>query len=160
MKQSQSNNYTIAWFKLAECVSRGEKERALGVYRLLSHSIGDPAFVQQLQADLLLAFDDKEQALQKYQDAIQLYQQDERWLEAAGVYEHLITLEPKKYEYYINVLYPYDKLGVQSKIHVHIESALDLLITEYNDLTLQQGLAQIQAIGDIYYLYACDYLKK
>jgi hypothetical protein len=37
MKQTQVDKHTIAWFKIAECVSRGEKERALGVYRLLSH---------------------------------------------------------------------------------------------------------------------------
>lgn len=160
MKHVQSNKYNIAWFKLAECVSRGEKERALGVYRLLSHSIGDPPFVQQLEADLLLAFGDKEEALEKYDNAIQSYQQAQRWLEAAGVYEHLITLEPKKYQHHINVLYPYDQLGIKAKIHSHIGRGLNLLIKEHNDLTLQQALSQIQSIDQQYYIYACEYLKK
>lgn len=158
MKHVQSN-YNIAWFKLAECVSRGEKERALGVYRLLSHSIGDAAFVLQLEGDLLLAFDDKEQAIEKYRSAIQTYQQDNRWLEAAGVYEHIISIEPHKYEHHINILYPYDQLKVQKKIHAHIERAMDLLSKECNDLLLQQGLAQIQALNDAYYQYAYAYLK-
>ena len=42
--------YSVAWFKLAEFVTRKEKERAFGVYRLLSHSIADRAFAAQLEA--------------------------------------------------------------------------------------------------------------
>ena len=58
MRHVPSDKYNIAWFRLAECVSRGEKERALGVYRLLAHSFGDEAFAHQLMGDLLLSFDD------------------------------------------------------------------------------------------------------
>ncbi len=66
MKQVPSGKYTIAWFKLAECVSRGEKERALGVYRLLSHSLDDSALVCQLEGDIFLSFNDKQQAVTNY----------------------------------------------------------------------------------------------
>ena len=58
MKHLPSDKYNVAWFKLAECVARGEKEKALGVYRLLVHSLDEPAFIRQLEGDLLLAFKD------------------------------------------------------------------------------------------------------
>jgi predicted Zn-dependent protease len=73
MKQMQSDKYTIAWFKIAECVSRGEKERALGVYRLLSHSFNDNAVASQLEADINLAFNEQDQAVVLYRQAIDLY---------------------------------------------------------------------------------------
>lgn len=95
MKQSyQQNKYSIAWFKIADFVSRGEKERALGVYRLLSHSIEDSAVVLQLEADILLSCNDEQQALIKYQAAATLYQQVGKLLEALAVYSHLLTLVP------------------------------------------------------------------
>ena len=75
MKQAVSNKYNIAWFKLADCVSRGEKERAFGVYRLLSHSLDDQALARQLEGDLLLAFQD-DGAVDKYREAVNLYKQE------------------------------------------------------------------------------------
>ena len=56
-----SDKYTIAWFKLAECVAKGEKEKAFGVYRLLMHSLEDQAYAYQLEGDLLDAFKMNEQ---------------------------------------------------------------------------------------------------
>ena len=64
-KIENSQKYSIAWFKLAECVGRKEKERALAVYRLLSHSIGDEALTTHLEGDILLSFDD-DVAIAKY----------------------------------------------------------------------------------------------
>ena len=36
MKAISCEKQSIAWFKLAECVERGEKERALNLFRLLT----------------------------------------------------------------------------------------------------------------------------
>ena len=69
MNQVVADKYNIAWFKLADCVARGEKERALGVFRLLSHSFDDPALARQLHGDLLLSFRD-ERAQEKYEEAV------------------------------------------------------------------------------------------
>lgn len=93
MKQShQQNKYSIAWFKIADFVSRGEKERALGVYRLLSHSFEDRALVLQLEADILLSCND-DRAIEKYEQSALLYQQAGRLYEAVGVYEHIMTIQ-------------------------------------------------------------------
>ena len=92
MKYIQSEKYNLAWFRLAECVSRGERERAMGVYRLLSHSLGDDALAAQLKGDLLLCFND-ELASKKYLEAANLYKKSQKTIEAIAVYEHLLLLE-------------------------------------------------------------------
>src|SRR5437868_9211237 len=94
MKQTQGDKHMIAWFKIAECVSRGEKERALGVYRLLSHSFNDSAVAHQLQADIYLSFDEKDQAIHLYHQAMEQYTKSHRFLEAVAVGEHLAVMCP------------------------------------------------------------------
>lgn len=90
----QADKYTIAWFKIAECVSRGEKERALGVYRLLSHSFNDDAVARQLEADIYYACNEQEKAVELYRQAVDLYDKSQRFLEATAVLEHLVILVP------------------------------------------------------------------
>ncbi len=92
MKQPFSDKHTIAWFKIAEYISRGEKERALGVYRLLSHSLDDAAYAKQLEGDILLSCNDQSAAITRYKDAALLYQKNNRLLQAAAIYEHLLLL--------------------------------------------------------------------
>ena len=83
----------MAWFKLAECVAKGEKEKAFGVYRLLMHSLDDKAYAHQLEGDLLGAFQD-ERALEKYEHAARLYVENNRWKEAIALYEELAIMNP------------------------------------------------------------------
>src|SRR6185295_6125944 len=104
MRNVPPDKYNIAWFKLAECVSRGERERALGVYRLLAHSIGNPAFESQLEGDLYLSFQDVQAAIAKYQEAVRLYRQSGRVLQSAAVLEHLITLQPHTYTHHQQII--------------------------------------------------------
>ncbi len=89
----QTDKYSIAWFKIAEYVSRGEKERALGVYRLLSHSFNDDAIAKQLEADIYLACNEKERAIGLYKQAAELYKKSKRSTEATAIDEHLAVLE-------------------------------------------------------------------
>ena len=128
MKQVPSGKYTIAWFKLAECVSRGEKERALGVYRLLSHSLDDSALICQLEGDIFLSFNDKKQAVTNYYQAAQLYKKDNRMLEAAAVYEHLLTIQPEDKKYRTVIIHLYNQLNIQSKVKEHVIFLVDHLL--------------------------------
>lgn len=88
MKLLSSGSHNIAWFKLADFVVRGEKERALSVYKLLMHSITDQAFACQLQGDILLAFDD-DAAIDSYHQAANLYKKHGDYQKAIAVYEHV-----------------------------------------------------------------------
>ncbi len=95
MKQIPSEKLSIAWFKLADCISRGEKERALGVYRLLSHSLDDNALVAQLQGDIFMCFDDKKNAIEQYTVAADLYEINGKLVHSVAMYEQLLILCPK-----------------------------------------------------------------
>ena len=124
MKQVGAEKYNIAWFKLADCIARGEKERALGVYRLLSHSLDDKALACQLHGDILLSFND-DQAQEKYLQAAQLYQEDNRIVQAAAVYEHLVSMNPNAIEYKKVLVVLYQHLGIVSKVQ---EYGLNIII--------------------------------
>jgi tetratricopeptide (TPR) repeat protein len=125
MKHTQLDKQTIAWFKIAECVSRGEKERALGVYRLLSYSFNDNAVARQLEADIYLSFNEQDAAISLYNQAIQLYQKSERFLEAAAVCEHLITMMPHDFLLRRNAVQFYAIMGIGSKIAHHIHYMIE-----------------------------------
>ena len=110
MRYVPSDKYTIAWFKLAECVAKGEKEKAFGVYRLLMHSLEDQAYAYQLEGDFLGAFQD-DRAIEKYAHAAHLYQHNNRFKEAAALYEELMVLNPQEDRYLLQVIeiYKYHK---------------------------------------------------
>lgn len=94
MKHMDSDQkYVIAWFKIAEYVNRGEKERALGVYRLLSHSIDDPSLVLQLEADILYACQD-ERCFDIYYKAALDYLKKEKKGQAAALFEQMLLVKP------------------------------------------------------------------
>ncbi len=88
MRLVASELYNVAWFKLADFVARGEKERALSVHKLLMHSVTDEAIPYQLEGDILLAFDD-DAALDRYHIAANLYKKSGKMKQAASVYEHV-----------------------------------------------------------------------
>lgn len=95
MKPVSADKQSIAWFKLAECIGRGEKERALSLLRLLTYSLDDNLpFIKQLEGDILSFFEDA-QALTHYIQAAHMYQQAGNIRDASAVYEKLLALEQK-----------------------------------------------------------------
>lgn len=93
MNETVQSTSSIAWFKLSELIKRGERERALSVFRLLSHSLVDKAFVALLEAELLHILGDL-----RAQDAclhsLRLYEETERLDEVVTVYAHLLDWWP------------------------------------------------------------------
>lgn len=136
MRQLPADKYNVAWFKLAEFVARGERERALGLYKLLVHSFDSLALAHQLEGDLLLSFNDTKQACQKYEQAIELYKSQHKIIEAAALYEHLILLEPLNSDYLIQIMHLYDQLEQDARLLVHLEQLCRHLIEqkEYEQL--------------------------
>ncbi|MFC1841447.1 hypothetical protein ACFLYA_00045 [Candidatus Dependentiae bacterium] len=134
MKHLNAEKYNLAWFKLAECVSRKEKERALGVYRLLSHSLGNDALSTQLYGDLLLCFDDKRGAIEKYLHAAEIYKKSNKIIEAIAVHEHLIVLDPEEKSHMLELCDLYVAIDMSFKMIDHVKQLLkdnkfDLAIT-------------------------------
>ena len=159
MKQMQFNKNTIAWFKIAEYVSRGEKERALGVYRLLSYSFNDDAVARQLEADIYFSFGECDSAIVLYRQAMDLYQKSNRVLEAVAVGEHLIVMSPHDMPLRRDVIRLYISLDNVSKIQMHICKALDDMNVAENKQSLQEFLSTLRAYSDELYEYAHDYLQ-
>lgn len=163
MKHFSAEKYNLAWFKLAECVSRGEKERALGVYRLLLYSVGDDALSTQLYADILLSFGDKIAAIEKYLEAIIIYKKENKIIEAIAVYEHLLFLQPNCYDYVAELCCLYLKSNLEFKVIEH----LDKLISNKkvnnsqinNSLSLSDFLEKLKAIDEDSYNYVLQYLE-
>jgi len=146
MKHVPSEKYNIAWFKLSECVSRGEKERALGVYKLLSHSIDDAAFAAQLEGDLLLAFED-DAAVEKYCAAANAYKKSQRFVEAAAVYEHLVTLQPDVDDHILHLILLYQILNFSEKFERHLKATLEKLSNDENPTRLHTFLVKLQEMS-------------
>jgi tetratricopeptide (TPR) repeat protein len=160
MKQTQLDKHTIAWFKIAECVSRGEKERALGVYRLLSHSFNDTAVARQLEADIYFSFGEQEHAIALYRQAMELYQKSERFLEAVAVCEHVLVMRPHDLLLRREAIKLYRALGIVSKIQMHIRTVLDDIFVTNNEQQVQELLSSLRAESDELYEYALAHLKK
>lgn len=93
-KIGDSKTLCVGWFRLAELITRREKEKALSLYRLISHSFDDKAYVLQVEGDILWALKD-ENAIEKYSQAAYLYKKEKKFLSAAAVYEHTFLLQPK-----------------------------------------------------------------
>ncbi|MFI5333146.1 MAG: hypothetical protein ACHQVS_03525 [Candidatus Babeliales bacterium] len=146
MRYLPSDKYNVAWFKLAECVARGERERALGVYRLLSHSFDDPAFASQLEGDILVAFSDPVSAVVKYKEAVALYKSSNRTLEAAAVAEHILVLEAEKQESIELLIELYKEVGNEYKTATYLHMLFALTLGMHNLDRAAQILDEYQAL--------------
>lgn len=121
MRQLSAEKYSVAWFKLAEFIMRGEKERALGLYRLLIHSFEDEALAYQLEGDILLAFRDPV-AEKKYEAAAHLYDKQQRVTEAIAMYEQLLLHKPESHEYLKRIIFLHQQVGHMQKAALHIKT--------------------------------------
>jgi len=137
MRLLASESYNVAWFKLADFVARGEKERALSVHRLLMHSVQDEAVPYQLEGDILLAFDD-EAALDKYHIAANLYKKSGKMKQAASVYEHVCLF--KEDEKILEALLDLYMMLKEDKGLLNTFSRLSKVCLEHNNFGLISNL--------------------
>jgi tetratricopeptide (TPR) repeat protein len=144
MKQSSSEKYTVAWFKLAEFVSRGEKERALAMYRLLAHSLDDVAFVRQLEGDLLLSFNDPI-AYEKYIEAARLYAHKGKLTEAAAIFEHLISFSMSTQEHVLALIELYKELSKEIRVFESMQHIVRSLMEKKEFMVVSFILHQIDS---------------
>ncbi len=96
-RQQSQNERSLAWFKLADLIARGEREKALSVFRLLSHSFADKAYILQIEGDILW-FMDSSASIEKYKQAAFLYQKEKRLIDAIAMQEHIFTMKPDAIE--------------------------------------------------------------
>jgi tetratricopeptide (TPR) repeat protein len=129
MKPLSTDKYSVAWFKLAEFVTRGEKERALGLFKLLMHSVNNQALAYQLQGDLLLSFEDAE-ALVCYQKSAELYLAQNKYSHVAAIYEHLLAISPKSHSYLEKLVEVYNLLNNKERAYFCLKNYFSLLLSQ------------------------------
>ncbi len=129
MKVEMGEKQSIAWFKLAEFVSRGEKERALSLLRLLTHSFHDKAYSKKLAAEILASFDD-ELAFAEYVQAALLYRAQGDLIEAVWIYEFLTVMQPEAAEYFEKVITLFQELKNTEKILQYQKQLCELLLSK------------------------------
>lgn len=148
MKHVSSEKSSLAWFKLAEFVTRGEKERALSIYRLLAHSLKSEALAAQLEGDLLQAFHD-ERAFEAYRRAALLYQRENDAVQAILLYEQISGLAPHLDDILQTLLEWYQRLGDQTRC-VDVARRLIVLFVEQNRFDEAHDMIVQVALNDEY----------
>jgi hypothetical protein len=152
MERPQSQNErSLAWFKLADLIARGEREKALSVFRLLSHSFADKAYILQVEGDILW-FMDSTASIEKYKQAAFLYQKEKRFVDAVAVQEHVLAMKPDASESLAILLVLYALLDWPEKFtnrlillgNLYKEKKIDILQLEKSLLLLTQAL-ELQA---------------
>jgi hypothetical protein len=126
LEAANSKTSCVAWFKLADLITRKEKEKALNLYRLLSHSFDDRAYALQVEGDILWALED-EVAVDKYKQAAYLYKKEKKLVAATAVYEHLLTLQPNNYDFLSTLIILYILLSWSDKFEERYQALLDRL---------------------------------
>lgn len=142
MKHVLSEKSSLAWFKLAEFVTRGEKERALSIYRLLAHSIKSPALAAQLEGDLLQAFED-ERALEAYRRAALLYLRENDSVQAVLLYEQISTLTPHSDDILQILLEWYQRLDDQQRCFDVARRLTQLFVEEGKCIEAHDMIVQV-----------------
>lgn len=146
-KGSSNTDSSVAWFKLSQLVSRGEKEKAHGLFKLLSYSLDDKAYALQVEADLLWAFGDDD-AISKYKEAAFLYKKDLKIISAAGVYEHLVSLQPESYEFTELLIECYARLDWHDKIQKRCDVLIEL--SEQGEISKERLLKTFKLTHETY----------
>lgn len=164
MRHLPSDKYNVAWFKLAEFVTRGEKERALGLYRLLIHSFDDKALAAQLEGDILLSFSD-EAAVEKYMLAADLYSKEGKITEASLVHEHILLLKTDADYSMRKLLDFYEQKGNQSRLTEVLAMVSKVWIGKKNYEELSTTLVRFKSslkpsmLSKVYEVIVIDFCK-
>ncbi len=128
MQDKKKNSTSVAWYKLADLIARGEREKALSVYRLLAHSLVNKAYALQLEGDILWSFDDPS-AYEKYKQAAFLYKKEKRWIDAIAVCEHLLCADPNNQELLSMLCYFYAVVDWTDRFDRVLSNICALLLT-------------------------------
>lgn len=131
MKQISSEKSSVAWFRLAECLKRKERERAFLLYRLLMHSFDDNAFLKKLEGDMWIDFDEQE-ATVCYIASAHHYKQRHEYYEAYLMYKKLCDIHPQSLMYVDLLLEVIDHTPFKNDKSLYYAQKLSLLCVKYS----------------------------
>lgn len=134
MKQIGPEKSSVAWFRLAECLKRKERERAFLLYRLLMHSFEDHAFLKKLEGDMWIDFDEQE-AVACYLASAHYYKKREEYYEAYLIYKRLFELDHQNLSYIDLIIEIIDHTPFRSDKSLYCAKKLSILCSK--DLYVQ-----------------------
>lgn len=145
MSQATEHQYQVAWFKLSNLIQRKEKERALGIHRLLMHTIDNPAFAKQLEGDLLVAFNDLD-ARNSYTESARLYRTKHQLSHATAVYEQLVKIFPHEPLFLQTLVTYYLELNHPTRIVLSLENLIEPLIGAHQEQETLDAIKHVSVI--------------
>jgi hypothetical protein len=125
-QQIGSEKSSVAWFRLAECLKRKERERAFLLYRLLMHSFEDSAFLKKLEGDMWIDFDIQE-ATNCYIASAHYYKQRNEYHEAYLIYKKLHDIDSQNSMYVDLLLEVIDQTLFKNDKSLYCAKKLSLL---------------------------------
>jgi hypothetical protein len=158
MQQTPIGACSIAWFKLSQLVDRKEKEKALGLYKLMSYSLENKAYALQIEADLLLAFEDDGVAMEKYKQAAYLYKKEKNIVLAASIYEHLREMQPENHNFLSTLVELYARMDWTEKMEERFNTMLDCY--ENKKISEDEVVKTVKMVKDLFILEKKDDLLK
>jgi hypothetical protein len=137
----------LAWFKLFEFISRGEKERAFGVYKVLMLAFDSKPFCLLVEGDLHATFDENSEAIQKYLEAAKLYEENQETFLASVAYESVIKISSKAI-YWKKLLQLYKEIDYQPKVVRALKNIFLLHLKNKNEPEAKEILLNLKELGN------------
>lgn len=88
-----ANQYALSWQKLIELIIFKQKAEALGLAKLLGHTMGDRIGALQLQADIYSIFNETEKAIALYIKVSELYAKVSKQQQSSIIVEYVNFLK-------------------------------------------------------------------
>lgn len=143
-------NKSIAWFNLQEYIKKGEREKTLNIYKLLSLSISNDAFKYKLLGDILSTLNENENAIKNYINSAKEYLNQNNLNLALEIINLLEKKEIniKQKNNYIEILI---KSNLEKKAEKEIYNLITTCIKDKNFNFIEQTLKNAKNISNTFY---------
>lgn len=132
----------LAWFKLSEFISRGEKERAFSIYKVLILAFDNKAFCLLVEGDLHANFHENQEALSKYLEAARLYESEQDTFLQSIAYESIVKVS-KSLNYWKKLLELYQLIGYKRKILFALKTIFYISLENKSEAEAKEALDQV-----------------
>lgn len=145
MEPVSREKFQVAWFKLAEFIDRGERERAFTIHKLLMHTVDAQAYAHHLEGDLLFFFNDPN-ALACYEKAAQIYHRDGNLSQAAAMYEYLIRIKIDEPLFLDQLISLYQELGHPTRTFFGTQQLIKHFVNSKQATTAYKAIEKLSSV--------------
>lgn len=135
----------LAWFKLSEFISRKEKERAFGVYKVLMLAFESKEYCLLVEGDLHAVFEEYNEAFNKYFEAAKLYEEKKDLFLTTVAYEAIVKVY-NKLQFWQKLLNFYNQIGYIPKIALALKNIFYLALEEKKNNLAEETLKELKKV--------------